>query len=76
MIRREGNDPLHFTISRRGKKVSPNSSGSSSGALGLNLAGTPNPIHGSPASEVVGGSLVWDILKLNPYNLFTGRWRH
>ncbi|XP_037716431.1 uncharacterized protein LOC119551255 isoform X1 [Drosophila subpulchrella] len=56
MIRREGNDPLHFTISRRGKKVSPNSSGSSSGALGLNLAGTPNPIHGSPASEVVVGA--------------------
>ncbi|XP_070069366.1 uncharacterized protein [Drosophila takahashii] len=48
MIRREGNDPLHFTISRRGKKVSPNSSGSS--ALGL------NPIHGSPASEVVVGA--------------------
>ncbi|XP_043948215.1 homeobox protein Mohawk isoform X5 [Drosophila biarmipes] len=56
MIRREGNDPLHFTISRRGKKVSPNSSGSSSGALGLNLAGTPNPVHGSPASEVVVGA--------------------
>ncbi|XP_017039295.1 uncharacterized protein LOC108086764 isoform X2 [Drosophila ficusphila] len=54
MIRREGNDPLHFTISRRGKKVSPNSSGPS--ALGMNLQGTPNPIHGSPASEVVVGA--------------------
>ncbi|XP_052838897.1 homeobox protein Mohawk-like isoform X3 [Drosophila gunungcola] len=54
MIRREGNDPLHFTISRRGKKVSPNSSGSST--IGLNLAGTPNPIDGSPASEVVVGA--------------------
>ncbi|XP_017069352.1 uncharacterized protein LOC108106648 isoform X1 [Drosophila eugracilis] len=54
MIRREGNDPLHFTISRRGKKVSPNSSGSS--ALGLNLTSTPHPIHGSPASEVVVGA--------------------
>ncbi|XP_043642955.1 homeobox protein Mohawk isoform X3 [Drosophila teissieri] len=53
MIRREGNDPLHFTISRRGKKVSPNCSGSS--ALGLNLTG-PNPAHGSPASEVVVGA--------------------
>lgn len=50
MIRREGNDPLHFTISRRGKKVSPNCSRSS--ALGANLTG-PNPAHGSPASEVV-----------------------
>ncbi|XP_030387768.1 homeobox protein PKNOX2 isoform X4 [Scaptodrosophila lebanonensis] len=53
MIRREGNDPLHFTISRRGKKVSPNSStvmnqGPSSSA--------PNPITGSPASEVVVGA--------------------
>lgn len=51
MIRREGNDPLHFTISRRGKKVSPNSSGS--GSMGMNVGGTPNPITGSPASEVV-----------------------
>lgn len=50
MIRREGNDPLHFTISRRGKKVSPNSSGSMGG---LNIHCTPNPITGSPASEVV-----------------------
>lgn len=53
MIRREGNDPLHFTISRRGKKVSPNCSRSS--ALGANLTG-PNPAHGSPASEVVVGA--------------------
>ncbi|EDW90750.2 uncharacterized protein LOC6530092 isoform X1 [Drosophila yakuba] len=53
MIRREGNDPLHFTISRRGKKVTPNCSGSS--ALGQNLTG-PNPAHGSPASEVVVGA--------------------
>ncbi|KAH8372984.1 hypothetical protein KR009_009405 [Drosophila setifemur] len=55
MIRREGNDPLHFTISRRGKKVSPNSSGSG-GAMGMNMGGTPNPITGSPASEVVVGA--------------------
>ncbi|XP_023161577.1 uncharacterized protein LOC111593190 isoform X2 [Drosophila hydei] len=53
MIRREGNDPLHFTISRRGKKVSPNSSGSMGG---LNIHCTPNPITGSPASEVVVGA--------------------
>ncbi|CAD7014775.1 unnamed protein product [Ceratitis capitata] len=53
MIRREGNDPLHFTISRRGKKL--NSSMNSSG--GLNASGTvPNPITGSPASEVIVGA--------------------
>ncbi|KAH8290371.1 hypothetical protein KR054_002335 [Drosophila jambulina] len=57
MIRREGNDPLHFTISRRGKKVSPNSSSSSgAGGQGLNMSGTPNPISGSPVSEVVVGA--------------------
>ncbi|XP_026837027.1 uncharacterized protein LOC6546803 isoform X2 [Drosophila erecta] len=50
MIRREGNDPLHFTISRRGKKVTPNCSGASANMTG------PNPAHGSPASEVVVGA--------------------
>ncbi|XP_032572213.1 uncharacterized protein LOC6608859 isoform X2 [Drosophila sechellia] len=49
MIRREGNDPMHFTISRRGKKVTPNCSGSSA------LTG-PNPAHGGSASEVVVGA--------------------
>ncbi|XP_033153972.1 uncharacterized protein LOC117136937 isoform X1 [Drosophila mauritiana] len=49
MIRREGNDPMHFTISRRGKKVTPNCS------VSCALTG-PNPAHGSPASEVVVGA--------------------
>ncbi|XP_075164895.1 uncharacterized protein LOC142237454 isoform X1 [Haematobia irritans] len=53
MIRREGNDPLHFTISRRGKKL--NSSMNSSGSLNISGNG-PNPITGSPASEVVVGA--------------------
>ncbi|XP_029407372.1 uncharacterized protein LOC105229104 isoform X5 [Bactrocera dorsalis] len=53
MIRREGNDPLHFTISRRGKKL--NSSLNSSNSL--NASGiVPNPITGSPASEVIVGA--------------------
>ncbi|XP_017019761.1 uncharacterized protein achi isoform X1 [Drosophila kikkawai] len=57
MIRREGNDPLHFTISRRGKKVSPNSSGSSvAGGQGMNVSGTLDPISVSPVSEVVVGA--------------------
>ncbi|XP_075154657.1 uncharacterized protein LOC142228187 isoform X2 [Haematobia irritans] len=53
MIRREGNDPLHFTISRRGKKL--NSSMNSSGSLNISGNG-PNPITCSPASEVVGAT--------------------
>ncbi|XP_036331782.1 uncharacterized protein LOC118743300 isoform X3 [Rhagoletis pomonella] len=51
MIRREGNDPLHFTISRRGKKL--NSSMNSSSSIN---ASVPNPITGSPASEVIVGA--------------------
>ncbi|XP_022230672.2 uncharacterized protein LOC111079714 isoform X2 [Drosophila obscura] len=53
MIRREGNDPLHFTISRRGKKVSP----SSSGSMGMHLPGaTQTSEAGSPSSEVFVGA--------------------
>ncbi|XP_058829038.1 transcription initiation factor TFIID subunit 1-like isoform X4 [Topomyia yanbarensis] len=45
MIRREGHDPLHYTISRRGKK------------LNNQLANMmPNPISMSPASEVIVGA--------------------
>ncbi|XP_018795717.1 PREDICTED: uncharacterized protein LOC108973133 isoform X1 [Bactrocera latifrons] len=53
MIRREGNDPLHFTISRRGKKL--NSSLNSSNSLSASGI-VPNPITGSPASEVIVGA--------------------
>ncbi|EDW79793.2 uncharacterized protein Dwil_GK17831 [Drosophila willistoni] len=68
MIRREGNDPLHFTISRRGKKMSPNTSGSSAtglnessgsgkAAVGSTASGSAtHPITSSPASEVVVGA--------------------
>lgn len=54
MIRREGNDPLHYTISRRGKKLNYSSISASS----LNTSGNnaPNPITGSPASEVIVGA--------------------
>ncbi|XP_055613779.1 iroquois-class homeodomain protein irx-5-like isoform X2 [Uranotaenia lowii] len=44
MIRREGHDPMHYTISRRGKK------------LNSQLINMPNPITMSPASEVIVGA--------------------
>lgn len=46
MIRREGHDPLHYTISRRGKKLNNTLA---------NMSG-PNPITMSPASEVIVGA--------------------
>ncbi|XP_054736862.1 uncharacterized protein LOC129243685 isoform X1 [Anastrepha obliqua] len=53
MIRREGNDPLHFTISRRGKKLNTSINSSNN----LSTSGiVPNPITGSPASEVIVGA--------------------
>lgn len=46
MIRREGHDPLHYTISRRGKKLNNTL---------VNMQ-VPNPITMSPASEVIVGA--------------------
>ncbi|XP_041774539.1 uncharacterized protein LOC121594863 isoform X1 [Anopheles merus] len=46
MIRRDGHDPMHYTISRRGKKLS----GQMVGLDGM------NPLAMSPASEVIVGA--------------------
>ncbi|XP_052894427.1 uncharacterized protein LOC128301829 isoform X3 [Anopheles moucheti] len=47
MIRRDGHDPMHYTISRRGKKLS--------GQLVVGHDGQ-NPLTMSPASEVIVGA--------------------
>lgn len=47
MIRRDGHDPLHYTISRRGKKL--NSGNSSMG----HLSPSHHPVADSPIEEVV-----------------------
>lgn len=48
MIRRDGYDPMQFTISRGGKKLN------SLNAINANTQNyVPNPITGWPASEVV-----------------------
>jgi hypothetical protein len=46
MIRREGNDPMHYTISRRGKKL-----GDHSGSM--DMLNITNPMSLSPDREVV-----------------------
>lgn len=49
MIRREGNDPMHFTISRRGKKLANAQQNTSV----TNVSNISNQLVGSPVEEVV-----------------------
>lgn len=51
MIRREGNDPMHFTISRRGKKLANAAAQQNTSVQSVNLS---NQLIGSPVEEVVG----------------------
>lgn len=51
MIRREGNDPMHYTISRRGKKMA-NAAAQNASSSSINLS---NALIGSPVEEVVSG---------------------
>lgn len=59
MIRREGNDPMHYTISRRGKKMA-NAAAQNSSTSSINIS---NTLIGSPVDEVVSGifrfSFLW-----------------
>lgn len=50
MIRREGNDPMHFTISRRGKKLANAAAQQNTSVTSVSLA---NQLIGSPVEEVV-----------------------
>jgi len=49
MIRREGNDPMHYTISRRGKKMA-------NSQINLSGIGLVNAMGDSPVSEVIVGA--------------------
>lgn len=51
MIRREGNDPMHFTISRRGKKLA-NAAAQQNTSV-TSVSNLSNQLVGSPVEEVV-----------------------
>lgn len=55
MIRREGNDPMHFTISRRGKKLANAAAQQNTSVQSVNLS---NQLIGSPVEEVVGFRII------------------
>lgn len=50
MIRREGNDPMHYTISRRGKKMANAAAQQNNSSSSINIS---NALIGSPVEEVV-----------------------
>lgn len=51
MIRREGNDPMHFTISRRGKKLA--NAAAQQNNTSVTSVNISNQLIGSPVEEVV-----------------------